>query len=872
MGVFSRRVLSCGKCDLEQEIGFRLYPRARVSVYDFGNGKLLPILFKDAWCLDCNALSRTEDIPSGLVVKERLDTYKLNIRDFQNGRAAWIGQPLVDFYKSVIANETFWMQWARERRPSRCVECGGQQFMDMEVASLASMPDGPLKWTHPDCGGQLVLGSDENGTHIDYREIDANAPLVFERFTPEGFPARNLRIKINDEFPEMGELMFQITAREAKFIVDPARNRQTEPATTNELEQEMPEIVDMVRLFVSEEVAGKLHSSRSRDSLKAEYPEIYEMFRMEARRIIAETAKAHPGSLATLASKQDRPAPLESQASAFRLDDEGASAMHKNPFWLLGVNTRDGRHKIMERAEERALHADPAECQKARSDLTNPRTRLAAEVAWLPGVAPRMAEKLVASLSKNPLNIASQTGIPEIGRANLMAAALEVVDPAGVGAQALADFMQAMGAVVDGIEPETILRDINEDRSVSGFAEVPNVAMVEEEIEARKKSYKAVLKEALNGMPSAMILETMGILVDQSTDCGESPAPSLIDDLVDSYEVETQGVLEKEQANITKLAQSAVAAAPTGARGVDAILDKLEPVVRNWCRISAPIQTSMRARGLEHGHSERVAYEIRNLGLELYNKHDLLAQAQRTTKILLDLFDGLPELSEKAQADAAALLKIKKDAAASKKQQDEWAEAITYHAQIGVVLKDDLSISPSGIRWKNKTFPLDSVSQVRWGGVKHSVNGVSTGTIYTIGIGDGRSSVEISLRKEEIYTKFLSCLWRAVCVRLLFETVKRLKDGETLLFGTFKVKDDSVGLVRQKFLGRILGNDEVWVPVNQINILSYGGNFMIGAKAPQKLTGSASYIEHHNTHIIEHLMQASLKDISSGKLSGYWDK
>lgn len=866
MGACSRRVLSCGKCDLEQEIGARLYPRARVSVYDFGGARLQPIFFKNAWCLDCDGLTRTEEVPSVQAIKDRIASCKSDIQSFQSGNSAWLGKPLIAFYKSVIANETFWMEWARERGPSRCIECGGQQFMDMDVASFASMQDGPLKWTHPDCGGQLVLGSDENGTHVDYREIDAKAPLVFERFTLDGFPARNLRIKIDDEFPEMGELMFQVAVREAEFIFNPTQTRQSELAIPNELEREMPEMAAMVRLFVREEIAGKLHSGTSPESLKAEYPDIYEMFRMEARRLIAETAKAHPGSLT---NKSDRPAPIESQAYSFRLNDEGGSAMHKNPFWLLGVNTRDGRHKIMERAEERALHADPVECQKARSDLTNPRTRLAAEVAWLPGVAPRMAEKLVASLSKNPLNIVSQTGIPEIGRANLMAAALEVVDPAGVGAQALADFMQAMGAVVDGIEPETILRDINEDRSVSGFAEVPNVAMVEEEIEARKKSYKAVLKDALNGMPSAMILETMGILVDQSTDCGESPAPSLIDDLVDSYEVETQGVLAKEQANITKLAQSAVVAAPTGARNVDAILDKLDPVLRNWCRISAPIQTSMKARGLEHGHSERVAYEIRSLGLELYNKHDLLAQAERTTKLLLDLFDSLPEVAEKAKTDADALLKIKKEAAASKKQEDEWRQAITYRAQVGIIFKDDLSISPTGVCWKNKTIPLEAVTQVRWGGVRHSVNGVPSGTDYTIGVGDGRTSLDISLKKEDIYSKFTSCLWRAVCVRLIYDMVKRLKEGATLAFGTFLVKDDSVRLIRHRLLAT---NEEVWLPLNQIRIWSSGGDFTIAAKDDKKVYGSASYISNQNTHIIEHIMQASFKDISSGKLSGYWDK
>src|SRR3546814_5902743 len=71
--------------------------------------------------------------------------------------------------------------------------------------------------------------------------------------------------------------------------------------------------------------------------------------------------------------------------------------------------------------------------------------------------------------------------------------------------------------------------------------------------------------------------------------------------------------------------------------------------------------------------------------------------------------------------------------------RDEWAHEITYRAEIGVMFKDTLSISPDGISWKGQSFSLDSITRVRWGGVRHSVNGVPTGTTYTIAFGDKRS-------------------------------------------------------------------------------------------------------------------------------------
>jgi hypothetical protein len=79
-------------------------------------------------------------------------------------------------------------------------------------------------------------------------------------------------------------------------------------------------------------------------------------------------------------------------------------------------------------AEERALHLDHDTCQKARSDLTNPRARLSAEMSWMPGVAPRVAERLARTLSENSQAVRSDESLPELARANLMAGAFELID------------------------------------------------------------------------------------------------------------------------------------------------------------------------------------------------------------------------------------------------------------------------------------------------------------------------------------------------------------------------------------------------------------------------------------------------------------
>ena len=55
----------------------------------------------------------------------------------------------------------------------------------------------------------------------------------------------------------------------------------------------------------------------------------------------------------------------------------------------------------MELAEERGLLSDADECLAARAELTNPRKRISAEMAWLPGVAPERVYDILLLLESS---------------------------------------------------------------------------------------------------------------------------------------------------------------------------------------------------------------------------------------------------------------------------------------------------------------------------------------------------------------------------------------------------------------------------------------------------------------------------------------
>ena len=531
------------------------------------------------------------------------------------------------------------------------------------------------------------------------------------------------------------------------------------------------------------------------------------------------------------------------------------TSLHANPFHVLGVTTRDDRRKIVDIAEERALIFDHDLCQKARSDLTNPRTRLSAEMSWMPGVAPRVAEKLASALLVDSTPFRSDQNVPELAKANLMAAALELGRDDET-ADDISESIRAFAWVVEGIDADDVLRDVNEDRAISGFPEINAVGLIEEELGERRKAYRAVLRNLLNSMDSDKLVETMTDVVSVATNDGDEQGPALVDDLADAYELETQGFLQQEADNIAVLIDSVRKAAPQGQSAVAPIMGRLERVARNWDRVAQPIQLSAKSRGLQHRQSRDAAYELRSLGVDLHNDHGMLDQAHRMTVLLQELFAELPEVVERLEGDAEAIAELRSQALAEEKNQAQWARSISFRAEVGVMFKDELAVGPDGIRWKGNAYALDSITRVRWGGVRNSINGIPTGTNYTVAFGDAHEQHVVELRKEATYSGFIDALWKAVCVPLMVRMIEHLASGRSLNFGDIEVADDAVTLTKRRLLS---SNERVRLSWNDVHVWSADGSFVIGHQADKKTYGSASYIKNWNTHLLEQIIRSGFK-------------
>ena len=324
------------------------------------------------------------------------------------------------------------------------------------------------------------------------------------------------------------------------------------------------------------------------------------------------------------------------------------------------------------------------------------------------------------------------------------------------------------------------------------------------------------MKQSLNFFPTESVIEIITEVVSTATAHGKSHALSLIDDLVEGYEKEAHTFLTAEAKNVEKLISLARTVAQQNPSELDRVLARLEQVVRNWDRVAQPIQLSAQARGTRHESSGHVAFAVRGLAVDLYNKFNLLDGSRRLAHLLEEVFAEVPQVAETVGEDVVRLKELER-------KRQEYATKLTYQAEIGIIGKNTLRISPDGIEWKGQRYSLDEITSVRWGGVRQSINGIPTGTTFTVGFEGARTVETITLRREEVYSEFLKRLWMGVCNRLCVEMLMKLKAGQQLTFGDVVVSDQFVILRKRAFLR---SSEAVSYPWSKVRFWNADGRFL----------------------------------------------
>lgn len=536
-------------------------------------------------------------------------------------------------------------------------------------------------------------------------------------------------------------------------------------------------------------------------------------------------------------------------------------AFATNPFAVLGASLRSSKQELLRLAEERALTDDSTLTAKARSELAHPRARVGAEVGWLPGLSPKRASECLALVTQNPQRVFTFENISPLSLANLLSAALSSLTPKAVGSSAAQKLLQ-LARVVDLIDADQVRRDLNEDRAAAGIPEISATEWVETELGSRRAAFRSSAIAWLDQFESQELVKIVTEAAATATANGENHPYRLIVDVVADFELRAQAAYARAQGLAGELIKAAMQLAAHGESAVKPAVAGIEQLVGDWHKVAKPAQLCAKARGEAHGPSQELFYSVRALAVDLTNEHDFYTLSAHLTQLAGEAFADA-RLGERATEDANALKGLMEQKAKAEKDVEEWNREITYAASIGWPFKRRLAISPQGLQWGWKRFSLESITRMRWGGVRHSSYGIPTGTTFHIAFGDGRSEAVVRLHSQAINDKFIEKLFKAVGPLLMTRLARVLKEGGTLQFGDIIVHDEWCEVPVKSFLGQ----KRQKAPWSDLKIWSSNGSFVVGIKADEKAFGSVSYKDGDNAHLIEMMIRTYFKDFSSTRIS-----
>ena len=367
--------------------------------------------------------------------------------------------------------------------------------------------------------------------------------------------------------------------------------------------------------------------------------------------------------------------------------------LNQNPFYLLGVSSQQDRQTILSAAKERVLAVDEQSVRDGRSALIHPVKRIAAEIAWLPGVDSSRVAGLFGLLELHPtqlrtyVQLGTYAQVPLLAQANLLSETLALL-PLNVPVAELVQWIVSIAEIHGRINVESTIDVLNADRKKAQFPAITRAQYVESALADRRRYFRRTIERVLDRIPASHKVETLTGAVEETTR-GGLRAPVLIDDLIDRYDDEQRSKLEEGVADISALCEevlkcalefqnqggevvvklkdgtsrtmrfSDVMAMIGGNKDViGAPLRELIDAIYSWDRVAQPIQVSARSRGLRHDPSLRIAAMIRRLAVSLHNQHGMSWASEELTRVLLKAFAEVDAVVETSKNDAEMLARM----------------------------------------------------------------------------------------------------------------------------------------------------------------------------------------------------------------------
>ncbi|HEX4004721.1 MAG TPA: hypothetical protein VHX60_00970 [Acidobacteriaceae bacterium] len=319
----------------------------------------------------------------------------------------------------------------------------------------------------------------------------------------------------------------------------------------------------------------------------------------------------------------------------------------KNPFWLLRTSIRARKQDVLDALESAISDeiAPESELLRAQQIILAPKTRIEAELSWLPDLAPSRAAVIVGILATNPpREIALQLldGVDGLSRANVAADICRRY-PGQV------DLLDQLTESYEALFLADIEEAINANRKIAGFTLVDSELLKEalSKIENRHADCATV---CLVGSPSPA--HALSRVIGDKVQPG-SLRFEFLEATVRSY----RAWVGKRLQQIDDALQEEIAGMKLSP-GDLRIAKRIKAGVGLWSEWNSPVELWDQAKGLEEPRSYAMCDKLRDFCIWLANDMEERAAALEITEGLRANFTRLPSMLKRLEEDTATLTRL----------------------------------------------------------------------------------------------------------------------------------------------------------------------------------------------------------------------
>ena len=303
----------------------------------------------------------------------------------------------------------------------------------------------------------------------------------------------------------------------------------------------------------------------------------------------------------------------------------------ENPFRVLQVSIYATKATINERADELSFEDPDREelFEQARTILTNPKKRIAAEVQWFVGKGIFASDSIFPWLATIDKNFSAQ-------------------------------------------KPEELRKKINKARTESKLPAIEDVSEIKTELKNVRYEIRKMIQDELHIANHKVRVNFANRFAEEVL--AEKSFGIVVEDFFELYSLEMKPFLEKTANQITALlSKIKINAHPK-------FLDELDYSIKEFCYARKPLDKFSLITGLvDLDDSESVCRDVRNAAIDLFNEKNLIDEPLRIIRMLEQNFSHLPTLGKLIREDIKFLEEAK-----ARRPTQTFQDAMT---EFGVIMK-----------------------------------------------------------------------------------------------------------------------------------------------------------------------------------------